>query len=188
MKRENSLEIWIKAGYELFATEGPHGIQAERLARMTGLNKSGFYHYFGDRESFVEHVMNYHLKITEQIANDMSQMKNFDPDFFHVILKYRNAILVHQQLVRNRHIEFLNTVFNQVNELVDKAILPQWAHFIGLPHDHEFALKYFEQTRDMFYSRITYKTLNLEFLKSLVYETKEILLNATRKNTSHPLP
>jgi AcrR family transcriptional regulator len=185
MKRENSLQSWIEAGYEIFAAEGPQGIQAERLARITGLNKSGYYHYFGDRESYLEHLMNHHLKIAEQFAYDMSQMKSFDPDFFYVILKYPNAILVHQQLVRNRHIEFLNKVYNQVNEFVDKTILPQWAHFIGLPHDHEFALKYFEQTRDMFYSRITYKTLNHEFLNSVIYESKELLQEAIRKNTAH---
>lgn len=187
MNRINAINSWINAGYELFAAEGPQGIQAERLARMTGLNKSGFYHYFGDRESFVEHLMNYHLKIADQFASDMSQMKNFDPDFFHVILKYPNAILVHQQLVRNRHNEFLNKVYNQVNELVDRTILPHWAHFIGLPHDHEFALKYFEQTRDMFYSRITYKTLTFESLNSILYESKELLQEAIRKNTSLPL-
>lgn len=185
MKRENSLQSWIEAGYELFAAEGPQGIQAERLARMTGLNKSGYYHYFGDRDILIEHLMNYHLNIAEQFASDMSKMKNFDPDFFHVILKHPNAILVHQQLVRNRHIELLNKVYNQVNELVDRRILPQWAQFIGLPHEHEFALKYFEQTRDMFYSRITFKSLNLEVLKSILYESKELLQEAIRKNTVH---
>jgi AcrR family transcriptional regulator len=185
MSRINSLHRWIEVGYGQFAAEGPEGIQVERMARMTGLNKAGYYHYFGDRENFVEHLMNYHLKIAEQFANDMSQMKNFDPDFFHVILKYPNAILVHQQLVRNRHNEFLNKVYSQINEHVDRAILPHWARFIGLPHDHEFALKYFEQTRDMFYSRITYKTLNLEFLNSIIYESKELLQEAIRKNTMH---
>jgi hypothetical protein len=94
---------------------------------------------------------------------------------------------VHQQLVRNRHNEFLNKIYNQINEFVDRTILPQWAHFIELPHDHEFALKYFEQTRDMFYSRITYKTLNLEFLNSIMYESKELLQEAIRKHAAqHP--
>lgn len=86
----------------------------------------------------------------------MWQMKNFDPDFIQVLLKYPVTIMAHMQLVRNRHDKFLNEVYNQVNEFVDKAVLPGWAVFIDTPHHHDFALKYFEQARDMFYSRITF--------------------------------
>ena len=45
MTKSNTSQKWIEAGYERFAHEGPHGIQVERLARIIGVNKSGFYHY-----------------------------------------------------------------------------------------------------------------------------------------------
>lgn len=175
MSKKNSINIWIETGYELFAAEGLEGIQVERLARVTTLNKSGYYHYFGDRESFLEHLMKYHLIQAHAIANDLRLIKNFDPDFIEILLKHSLQVIAHMQLVRNRHDKLLNEVFKQANGFVDLALLPSWAEFIGTPNNHEFALKYFEQVRDMFYSRITFKTMNHDFLKSLIYEAKGLL-------------
>ncbi len=186
MSRNNSINIWIKTGYEQFAAEGLEGIQVERLARITGLNKSGYYHYFGDRDSFLGQLMNYHISLAENLANDMRQIKNFDPDFVQVLLKYPFPIIVHMQLVRNRQDKFLNDVYNQVNEFVDRAILPRWAQFIGTPHNHEFALKYFEQIRDMFYSRITLKNMNHDFLHNLIYDAKGLVQEAIKMDSNQP--
>jgi AcrR family transcriptional regulator len=186
MSRINSLNIWIETGYEQFAAEGLEGIQVERLARITGLNKSGYYHYFGDRNSFLEHLMKHHESQAEMLTIDMHLMKKIDPDFIHVLLKYPITILVHMQLVRNRHDIFLAHIYNKVNEFVDRAVLPTWAEFIGTPHNHEFALKYFEQARDMFYSRITLKNLNHAFLHNLIYDAKGLVQEAIRINSTPP--
>jgi len=186
MSRINSLNTWIKTGYEQFATEGLEGIQVERLARITGLNKSGYYHYFGDRDSFLSQLMKYHILLAEQLANDMRQMKNFDPDFIHVLLKYPIPVLVHMQLVRNRHESQLIEVFNKINRFTDQAVLPAWAEFIGTPYHHEFALKYFEQARDMFYSRITLKDMNHEYLHTLIYDAKGLVQEAIKINSTQP--
>lgn len=185
MSRINSVNTWLEVGYEQFAAEGLEGIQVERLARITGLNKSGYYHYFGDRDSFLEHLMKHHMAIAQQLTIDMRQIKQFDPDFIHVLLKYPLTILVHMQLVRNRQDHFLNEIYCHINEFVDLAILPHWAEFIGTPHHHEFALKYFEQARDMFYSRITDKNMNHEFLHDFLYEAKDLLQEAIKLNADH---
>ncbi|MBL7857551.1 MAG: TetR/AcrR family transcriptional regulator [Cyclobacteriaceae bacterium] len=184
MSRLNSINAWIETGYKQFAAEGLEGIQVERLSRITGLNKSGYYHYFGDRDSFLHQLMKYHFSIGEQLAHDMRQIKKFDPDFIHVLLKYPVPIIAHMQLVRNRQNKFLDEVYNQVNVIVDKAVLPGWAEFIGTPHNHNFALKYFEQVRDMFYSRITEKNMNYEFLHNLIYEAKGMLQEVIKMNSS----
>jgi AcrR family transcriptional regulator len=186
MSRLNSLNIWIKTGYEQFAAEGLEGIQVERLARITGLNKSGYYHYFGDRDSFLRQLMKYHISMAELLANDMRQMKSFDPDFINVLLNYPLSILVHMQLVRNRQESQFNDVFNKINGFTDQAVLPAWAEFIGTPHHPEFALKYFEQARDMFYSRITMKNMNPVFLHSLIYEAKTLVQQAIKIQSTQP--
>lgn len=175
MSKNNSSHIWIETGYELFAAEGLEGIQVERLARVTRLNKSGYYHYFGDRDSFIEHLMKHHVMHAHALANDLRLIETFDPDFINVVLKFSRPVMAHMQLVRNRHDKFLNDTYYQVNGFVDLALLPSWAEFIGCPNNHEFALKYFEQVRDMFYSRVTFKNMNHDFLKSLIYEAKDLL-------------
>ena len=52
MEKHKNSSVWTEEGYRLFAKEGLDGIQVERLARILSLNKSGFYHYFGDLEGF----------------------------------------------------------------------------------------------------------------------------------------
>jgi len=183
MSKKNSIQSWISSGYEQFANEGLEGIQVERLARITDLNKSGYYHYFGDRNRFLEDLMKHHVAQAELIANDMRSIKQFDPDFIHVLLKYPVTIMVHMQLVRNRHDNFLNEVYNKVNGITDPPLVPSWAEFIGTPYNHEFALRYFRQARDMFYSRITFKTLNHDFLHDLIYEVKGLLQEAIKMDS-----
>jgi hypothetical protein len=119
--------------------------------------------------------MKHHLIQAQAIANDFRLIRDFDPEFIEVMLKYSLPVMAHMQLVRNRHERILNQVYNQVNGFVDLAVLPSWAKFIGTPNNHEFALKYFEQVRDMFYSRITSKNMNHDFLRSLMYEAKGLL-------------
>ena len=61
-------DIWIKAGYEVFAASGQDALRIEPLARMVGRSKSSFYHHFADMELFVEHLLAYHLERSAVIA------------------------------------------------------------------------------------------------------------------------
>lgn len=175
MTKSPTLQHWITTGYTLFAQEGLEGIQVERIARTMNLNKSGFYHYFGDRENFLKQLTGNHLSIAGSLARDMSMIEKFDPEFFHILLRYTEPVLFHMQLVRNRQHDLLSECYARVNDVVETALVPSWAVFIGTPDNHEFARKYFEQARDMFYSRITPTRMNEEFLRNLIYEVKELI-------------
>ncbi len=175
MSKPKTSQVWIENGYTLFAQDGLDGIQVERLAKVVNLNKSGFYHYFGDREFFLEELMKHHMQMGRTITQELIRMEQIDPDFFHILLKYTEPIMAHMQLVRYRQNSLLNKNFAQVNELTDTAILPKWAEFIGMSDHPELAHKYFEQARDMFYSRITPDKMNMEFLKSLFYEVRALI-------------
>jgi AcrR family transcriptional regulator len=175
MTKSPTLQHWITTGYTLFALEGLEGIQVERIARTVNLNKSGFYHYFGDRENFLKQLTGHHLSIAATLAREMSAIEKFDPEFFHILLRHTEPVLFHMQLVRNRQHEMLSECYAHVNDVVETALVPSWAAFIGTPDNHEFARKYFEQARDMFYSRITPERMNEEFLRNLVYEVKKLI-------------
>jgi AcrR family transcriptional regulator len=66
MKNTKNLSTWLDTGYELFAREGLEGIQIERLARIVGLNKSGFYHYFGNLEIYRHELVKSHVQKVQQ--------------------------------------------------------------------------------------------------------------------------
>ncbi len=175
MTKSPTLQHWITTGYTLFAQEGLEGIQVERIARTLTLNKSGFYHYFGDRESFLKQLTEHHQSIAVSMARAITIMKKFDPDYIHILLRHTEPVLFHMQLVRNRQHDVLSQCYANVNDVVETALVPTWAEFIGTPDNHEFARKYFEQARDMFYSRITPERMNEEFLRNLIYEVRKLI-------------
>ena len=51
----DSKEIWIKKGYEIFAISGQNGLKIEPLAKTVGKSKSSFYHHFTDLELFTDY-------------------------------------------------------------------------------------------------------------------------------------
>jgi hypothetical protein len=53
-----------------------------------------------------------------------------------------------------------------------------------MPDHPELARKYFEQARDMFYSRITPDKMNMEYLKSLTYEVRSLVQQLIGKGTN----
>lgn len=83
--------------------------------------------------------------------------------------------MANMQLVRYRQYPLLNKSFAQVNDLLETALTPKWTEFIGMPDHPELARKYFEQARDMFYSRITPDKMNMEYLTSLIYEVRALV-------------
>jgi AcrR family transcriptional regulator len=72
MKKTNFRDSWLSSGYELFAQEGPDGIQVERLARILNLNKSDFYHYFGEIENFLLELMILQHSNGKRLHNEMN--------------------------------------------------------------------------------------------------------------------
>jgi AcrR family transcriptional regulator len=180
MNISNSYKIWIEAGYNQFAIAGLDGIQVERLARITHLNKSGFYHYFGDRETFLEQLMKHHYNVAITLANEIHQIQHIDPDFFTLLIKYRTPVIAHMQMVRNRQHILLNEHYQKVNNLVDLVIAPYWAKYLNMHDNVALAHRYFEQARDAFYSRISFENMNEEFLRNFFQEAKTLVTEIQR--------
>lgn len=179
---------WIDAGYQQFALEGPDGILVERMARILSLNKSGFYYYFGDRDFYLDQLLKFHLSQCEELALEMRMMTRFDPDFFNTIMKHKESVMVQMQLLRYRHHDRCKDYYVQVNQLVDKEIIPQWSAFIGIQNDPALALQFFKLTRDLFYSRITPGNITHDFIRILIYEVKEVAQNLLEKDIKVSLP
>ncbi len=179
MKKDNSYPIWIKAGYNLFAEEGHEGIQIERLSRITGLNKSGFYHYFGDVFEFRKHLTSEHERITDQMLDLISLLDSYDPGFFKLMIQYENTCLFHIQLVRNRHIKLFLETHERINKKIDHKTYPLFIKEVGLSEDT--AMPFYEMVRDMFYTRVDLKSFDYESLHSIMEEIKTLIPNILRK-------
>jgi len=183
MSKNNSEHSWIEAGYELFTEEGLEGLQVERLARITGLNKSGYYHYFGDRETYLEKLMDHHFKHATAYANDLKQVKHFDPEYIELLIKYTPALMFTNQLIKNRKHKLLFGTQQSINEMIDPVLIKIFADFIGHNDHLEFAEKYYNQVKYMFHAQITPENMNYPFLRDFLYEAREVIQNAVELAT-----
>lgn len=178
MSKNNSEHIWIEAGYNQFAAEGLEGIQVERLARITALNKAGYYHYFGDLDTFLEKLMDHHLHLAITYTKELKQVQQFDPEYIELLIKYTTPLMFTSQLVRNRHHQLLVRTHQQINEMVDPVLSKLFADFIGHKDHLEFSTKYYNQVRYMFHAQITPERMNYPFLRDFMYEARDVIQSA----------
>jgi AcrR family transcriptional regulator len=183
IKKSSSYVAWINVGYDLFAREGPEGIQIERLARIINLNKSGFYHYFGTRDIYFEHLMVHHIHNVDVLVANIQTMHSFVPEYIQFLADFSTPVLVHMQLARAGHVPLFAHTYKEANYKIDLAILPLWSDFIETPEDSPLALRYFEFFRDLFYARLNAFNPTYGFIYALCNEAKSICLGFKKSNT-----
>ena len=158
-KVKNSL-AWIEGGYNQFAAEGLDGLHIEPLARKLGLNKSGFYHYFGDLEGFGSELLQLHESKVSQFIQELREAKSLDPEYLHLLVKYSTTVMFQMHLTRTNK----NTQYFKVGEELDMrvglAVQRLWNDFLAIPEDPDLALRYYNIVRDMYHTRISFQNLN----------------------------
>jgi len=182
----NNSHVWINVGYDLFACEGHEGLQVERLARILNLNKSGFYHYFGSHDIFFECLVQHHRRRVDLLIEDIGNIRTFDPGYLHVLVNHHTTVLANMQLMRNQHIQLFEHAFNEVNQKINGAMVTLWSEYLGMPDQPELALRYFNMTSALLYTRVTYHNLNFEFLHQIASEAKMLFEDLITSELSIP--
>jgi AcrR family transcriptional regulator len=175
MSKSSTLNKWLETGYDLFAQEGPEGLQIERLARILALNKSGFYHYFGDIENFSKQLIKHHYTLFDQFLKDVEGCNNVDPEYAMILLKHKATVMAQMHLVRNKSNPIFYGMHKDLDDKVNRAVIRIWADHLEIHNNPDLIYQYHSMIRDMFYSRITWEKFNYEFLHELAEETKQIV-------------
>jgi len=184
----NNSKAWINVGYDLFAQEGHEGLQIERIARILNLNKSGFYHYFGTHDIFFEYLVQHHHRMVDLLIKDIGNIRTFDPGYLQVLINHPVTVMANLQMMRNRHINLFEQTFNEVSHKINGAIVTLWSEHLGLPDQPELAMRYFEMTQALFYTRVTSQNLNYELLHQIISEAKEIFDDLVMSERFFPVP
>jgi hypothetical protein len=171
MSKNNSEHIWIEAGYEQFAAEGLEGIQVERLARITG------------RETYLEKLMAHHVHLAKLYTNELKQVKQFDPGYIGLLIKYAKQLMFTNQMIKNRHHQLLSKTQQSIDEMVDPVLSKLFADFIGFQDHLEFSTRYYNQVRYMFHAQITLENMNYPYLRNFMHETRTLIRLAAELNT-----
>lgn len=169
----SSYNKWVEVGYQLFSEEGHEGIQVERLARITGLNKSGFYHFFGNRDVFFDQLMQHHLENTRDMVEAINMLKDYYPSFIKLLVDRKTVTFFQMQLTRNRNVDVFLKTHNEAAQLIFPAVIPLWCDYVELPQ--EIAQKYWAIMRDTFNSRITLKNYSFSFIAEMSEQIREVV-------------
>jgi AcrR family transcriptional regulator len=184
MDTSKNAAAWTEEAYTLFAKEGPDGIQIERLARILQLNKSGFYHYFGDLEGFTAALLHLHEKKAEDFLEDIRHVNSIDPEYLHLMVRHKVPILFHIQLIQTKNPVFVDLA-NKIDAREDEILRGVWTDYIGFHDNADLAMQYFNLVRDMFYTRMSFQNISYPFLHDLMTEAKVLMQQFVNSNAAY---
>lgn len=161
---------WIETGYLLFANNGSRALSVESIARTLQKNKSSFYHYFGDIDSFLAHLFQHHLEKANEAGNKISACPKLDPDVLNVLIEHKSDFLFHRQLRMERSNSACKACYEKAYELVENPILEKLTKALGLQNRLLFASTLLNLVVDNFLLRITAETFTLEWLQNYLRE------------------
>ena len=182
MEKGKSSTQWIEEGYNIFAFEGPEGIQVERLARIVSLNKSGFYHYFGDIDTFHQELFSNHKHKVDQYLSRLKEIKTVDPEYFELLIEYKVSLLFQVQLTRIKSNPEIVKLAEQIHQTQDSFLMPLWCSYLGVDGHSSLAMRDFDIVRHMVYSRMDFKKLDYKELQTLIGEARTVIRELTEKH------
>jgi AcrR family transcriptional regulator len=170
--------LWLDAGYDLFIDQGHYGINVEQLARVLGRNKSAFYHYFGDKETYLKFLLKYQVTKVDSFIHEIKVIDQYD-HYIHLLIKHHRIILFNSQLIKNCNHKLCDQTLQEIHLRMDECILPMWSKYVGLEHDPDLSKRYHTIIRDYMYIRVTPELFNYDFLSALANEARLIVKGLT---------
>ncbi|MFT4987006.1 MAG: AcrR family transcriptional regulator [Chitinophagales bacterium] len=174
MKGQKKAE-WIEKGYTIAASEGIKNIRIESIARELDKNKSSFYHYFGDLESFENELLAHHIAEIKELAIQLARCKSMRPDVLNLFILQKTDLFFHKQLRINRSVPRYKACFEQAFQILEDAVIQQWSTFLGLKQRQLFARTFFQLIADNFLLQITEDNFNYEWISQYLDEIHSIL-------------
>jgi AcrR family transcriptional regulator len=170
-------DVWIQAGYALFAEQGPMALKIEVLAKMVGISKSSFYHYFADLEVFTELLLAHHLVQARKMEQKELNCANIDPDLISILLEHKTDLFFNRQLRVHRQNPLYAQCLVKSNEIVGLGFIEVWTKDLNLKLPKNTLLGIFELALENFYLQITPDTLTEAWLSAYFKNLSRIVAN-----------
>lgn len=141
---------WVEAGYEYFGKIGPESLNVERLSMIVGLNRSSFYHHFGNVEVYTSHLCEHHIHRFKSLRHQINSCKNFNPDFLVLVSNFKNELAFHRQLLIHESVPQYKSCFDSAKKFTEEQIFRLWSlhNEVQLDSEKEFSL--YSVIRDFF--------------------------------------
>ena len=152
-KPSDNRQKWIITGYQLFGEIGADAWNIEKLSTLVGLNRSSFYHYFGDLETFEKEVLDYHVQRYEIIWHIIKDYRSFEQLFEDEVFEHKDALAFQRQLMINESIERYKQCSDDARKYTEQKTFELWSAFNEGKNDSEEEWKLFRPIRDFYFVR-----------------------------------
>ncbi|WP_026262396.1 TetR/AcrR family transcriptional regulator [Spirosoma panaciterrae] len=167
-------EIWIKAGYEVFAISGDKGLKVETLARKLTISKSSFYHHFAEMEIFIDHLLAYHLTQSVIVAEKEGKAEKINPDLIAILVEHKIDLLFNRQLRIKQDRDSYKKTLTKSNEVIGQGFVELWAKDLNVTLTQKQLEGLFVLALENFFLQINYDNLNAEWLAQYFDNLKKI--------------
>ena len=150
-KTEDNRRRWITTGYELFGELGPESINVEKLSNLVGLNRSSFYHYFGDQEGFEVALLAYHVTRYQNFGEIMKDYDHFEQLFTKEIFDHQDALAFQRQLMINQGISRYKKCSDDARHFTEQKTFELWSVFSQSKNESEAEWTLFRALRDFYF-------------------------------------
>lgn len=173
----DSKEVWINAGYEIFAHKGHGGLKIEPLARKVGKSKSSFYHHFADLEVFIDVLLQRHIQQSYLMADKEQKASTVDPELIHILVEHKHDLLFNRQLRINQNIKAYADVLIRSNKIVGDVFVYVWVKDLNLTLSQKQLEGIFTLALENFYLQINADNLCYDWLSAYFAGLKKIAQN-----------
>lgn len=172
--KEDKIKSWILIGYQTFAEKGPFGLRVESIAKQNGKNKSSFYHFFSDLDSFRSLLLKYHLEQAKLMAQK-ELLCNSKEEFMRILIEHETDLLFNRQLRIHRTQAEFNNCLLKTNQISENAISKVWSEILGLETEPFLAELIYKLAIENFLLRITQESITKEWLVGYFNELKSLV-------------
>lgn len=152
-KSIDNRQKWIKSGYNLFGEIGAEALNIEKLSTLVGLNRSSFYHYFGDLETYEAALLNFHVEKYEIFWHVIKDYERFEQLFDDEVFEHKDALAFQRQLMINESVERYKKCSNDARKHTEQKTFELWSAFNKSKSDSEEEWKLFRAIRDFYFVR-----------------------------------
>lgn len=171
---KDAQQIWITAGYELFALHGDAGLKVETLAKKAGISKSSFYHHFADTAIFLEILLSHHLVQVKILAEKENAVKRIDPELIHILIAHKTDLLFNRQLRFHSNNTTYKSTLEKSNRIIGTDFVQVWKKDLQLKLSIDQLLGIFELALENFFLQINPENINYTWLSQYFAELKVI--------------
>lgn len=150
-KSSDNRQKWTTAGYNLFGEIGPEALNIEKLSNIVGLNRSSFYHYFGDMEVFELSLMAYHVDRYRHFGEIIKDYEQFEQLFTPEVYDHQDALAFQRQLMINQGISRYKQCSDEARTYTERKTFELWSVFSKIKEESETEWILFRALRDFYF-------------------------------------